>query len=96
MFAHHVIKYAHFCELPGTVLLQAWSLTAVLLGMQILGQDEVNSFLSEQIQSQMELRFRQGRCQCEPVGPEWKDLLDSISELLTHHLQQVDSTLNPK
>lgn len=58
--------------------------------MQILGQEEVKSFLSEQIQSRMEQRFRQGRCRCEPVGPEWEDLLDSLSELLTHHLQQVD------
>lgn len=57
--------------------------------MQILGQEEVKSFLSEQIQSQMALRFEQGRCRCEPVGPVWKELLDSISELLTHHLQQV-------
>lgn len=57
--------------------------------MQIMGQEEVKSFISEHIQAEMGERFFQGRCWWKPKGHEWKDLLDSISELLTHHLQQV-------
>lgn len=57
--------------------------------MQILGQEEVKSFLSEHIQEQTGVRFHEGRCRCELKGPHWRDLLDTISELLTHHLQQV-------
>ena len=30
-----------------------------------------------------------GRCQANPKGPVWRDLRDSLAELLTHHLQQV-------
>ncbi len=60
-----------------------------VLSSQVMGQEEVKEFLSSQIQLQMELRHQHGRCQFPPNGPAWKDLLDSISELLSHHLQQV-------
>ena len=65
------------------------SLSGLLACLQIMGQEEVKSFISEHIQAEMGVRFLQGRCRCKPKGHVWKDLLDSISELLTHHLQQV-------
>lgn len=65
------------------------SLTGLLACLQIMGQEEVKSFISEHIQAEMGVRFRQGRCRCQPKGHKWKDLLDSISELVTHHLQEV-------
>lgn len=57
--------------------------------IQVMGQEEVKEFLSGQVQQQMELLYLHGRCRCSPTGAIWKDLLDSISELLVHHLQQV-------
>lgn len=54
-----------------------------------MGQEEVKQFVSDHMQAYMETRFQQGRCMCNPKGSAWKDLLDSMSELLTHHLQQV-------
>ena len=66
-----------------------FSLTGLLACLQIVGHEEVKSFISEHIQAEMGVRFLQARCRCEPKGHVWKDLLDSISELITHHLQQV-------
>ena len=57
--------------------------------IQVTGQEEVRSFLSDQLQFQMEQLFFFGRTFCQPEGPAWRDLRDSFSELLTHHLQQV-------
>ncbi|DBB08139.1 TPA: hypothetical protein ACH3X3_008328 [Trebouxia sp. C0006] len=56
--------------------------------IRILGQEEVKDFLSSQIQQEMELWRQHGRCQFDPKADVWKDLLDTISELLCHHLQQ--------
>ncbi|DBB05516.1 TPA: hypothetical protein ACH3X1_012469 [Trebouxia sp. C0004] len=56
--------------------------------IRILGQEEVKDFLSSQIQQEMELWRQHGRCQFDPNANVWKDLLDTISELLCHHLQQ--------
>lgn len=61
--------------------------------LQVMGQEEVKEYLSGQIQNQMELQFQYGRSRMNPKGKEWKDLLDSISELLSHHLQQVSVRL---
>lgn len=61
--------------------------------IQVMGQEEVKEYLSGQIQNQMELQFQYGRSRVNPKGKEWKDLLDSISELLSHHLQQVSERL---
>jgi len=58
-----------------------------------LGQEEVKDFLSSQIQQEMELWRQHGRCQFDPKADLWKDLLDTISELLCHHLQQVTRLL---
>ena len=57
--------------------------------VQVIGQDEVKKLLSDQIQYHMEQLHFWGRCQANPRGPVWRDLLDSLAELLTHHLQQV-------
>ncbi|DBA81006.1 TPA: hypothetical protein ACH3X2_007212 [Trebouxia sp. C0005] len=56
--------------------------------IRILGLEEVKDFLSSQIQQQMELWRQHGRCQFDLNADVWKDLLDTISELLCHYLQQ--------
>ena len=54
----------------------------------MIGQDEVKAFLSRNIEEQMEVFYNQGRCRFKVEGASWKDLLDTISELLSYQLQE--------
>lgn len=54
----------------------------------MVGQDEVKACLSKNIEEQMEVFYNQGRCRFKAEGASWKDLLDTISELLAYQLQE--------
>lgn len=60
--------------------------------LQVKGQDEVKGFLSKDIQKQISTLFDHGQCRFKPDGDSWKDLLDTISELLAYQLQEVCHT----
>lgn len=49
----------------------------------------MKGFLSKNIDQQLNGMFDHGQCCFKPTGEAWKNLLDTISDLLAYQLQEV-------